>query len=82
VIGVAGIITLNAIYRGSLPPDAAVPALIVTALATGVPGILSLSAFALRGVIQRRWRFSLAGLLIAMTVMAATLGIVVYELKR
>ena len=77
-IGCGGLLALNAIYRVSPPPDAPLYALIVSALAIVPAGFVSLSAFALRGAIEGRWRYSIAGLLIATTLVAVGLGLAVW----
>jgi hypothetical protein len=46
----------------------------VTLLATITAGIVSLFAIALRGAFEKKWRFSLAEMLVATTVVALVLG--------
>jgi hypothetical protein len=78
IIAFACLITMGIIYRRNHPPDIVFLATVLTSFATG---IVSLTAFALRGAVEGRWRFSLGGLLIVTTALAFILGMCAIVLR-
>jgi len=66
------LVAMGIIY--GVPPSLALVILVLSSVAIGT---ISLFAFALRGAIEEKWRFSLAGLLIVTTLVAVALGALV-----
>jgi hypothetical protein len=66
------------IYRRQTPPTIIAVPVAVTTIAIG---LLSLSAFVIHGLTGGTWRFSLRSMLIATTVVAVVLGLVVWAAR-
>ena len=80
-IGLGCLVTIGVIYRRVPPPGAVLAASALTFISTIAMGFASLSAFALRGVIEGRGRFSLRALLIATTIIAVGLAFIVWAAR-
>jgi hypothetical protein len=80
-IGLGCLVAIGVIYRRVPPPGAGLAASVLAFIGTVAAGFVCLSAFALRDSIKARGRFSLRGLLIATTLFAILLGLIIWATK-
>jgi hypothetical protein len=66
-------------YKRAEPPNIRLFA--VVGLTSITAGFMSLIMFALRGAVEEQWRFSLRGLLVATTLIALALGLLIVHLR-